>query len=399
MTYQEIVELTAEHVMYTYKRLPVAFVRGEGCKLWDAEGQEWLDFVGGIAVCSQGHCHPKVVAAIREQAGLIMHTSNLYYIGPQARLAEKLCRISFADKVFFCNSGAEANEAAIKLARKYAEVHYGPQRHEIIAARGSFHGRTMTTLTATGQEKFHQHFHPLMPGFEHVDLNDLEALRAAITPQTCAVLLEPVQGESGVRPCAAEYLPAVRELCDEHELLLILDEIQCGLGRTGKWFAYEHYGVKPDIMTLAKALGGGFPIGACACTDQVAAAFEPGDHATTFGGNHLACAAALAALEALEEEGLIENSARVGAYLRGGLQGLEAKFPLIREVRGMGLMAALELDRPGAADIQAELFDRQILVNAIGDRIVRMVPPLCVTEAECDRLLEALEGALGKMEA
>ena len=394
MTTQQIMESTDQHIMHTYGRLPVAFVRGEGCRLWDADGNEWLDFVGGLAVCSQGHCHPKVVAAIREQAGLLIHTSNLYHIGPQAELAAKLCAISFADKCFFCNSGAEANEAAIKLARKYAKLNVDPGKYEVITARGSFHGRTLTTITATGQEKYQKHFDPLVPGFKYVDLNDLDGLRAAIGPQTAAVMLEPIQGEIGVKLCTREYLQGVRALCDEQGMLLIFDEVQCGLARTGKWFAYEHFGVEPDIMTLAKALGGGVPIGACLATDRVASAFEPGDHASTFGGNFLACAAALAALEAIEEDQLVERAAEMGEHMTGRLTELQGGKPVVGEVRGRGLMLAIELREPRAREVQQRLFGQHILVNAIGETIVRFVPPLVVTREECDRVVVAVGEAL-----
>jgi predicted acetylornithine/succinylornithine family transaminase len=394
MTTQQIMESTDQHIMRTYGRLPVAFVRGEGCRLWDAEGNEWLDFVGGLAVCSQGHCHPKVVAAIREQAGLLIHTSNLYHIGPQAELGAKLCAISFADKCFFCNSGAEANEAAIKLARKYAKLNVDPGKYEIITARGSFHGRTLTTITATGQEKYQKHFDPLVPGFSYVDLNDLDGLRAAVGPQTAAIMLEPIQGEIGVKLCTREYLQGVRALCDEQGMLLIFDEVQCGLARTGKWFAYEHFGVEPDIMTLAKALGGGVPIGACLATDRVAAAFQPGDHASTFGGNFLACAAALAALEAIEEDKLVERASEMGEYMTGRLTELQGGKPVIGEVRGRGLMLAIELREPRAREVQQRLFGQHILVNAIGETIVRFVPPLVVTREECDRVVVAVAAAL-----
>ena len=394
MTTEQITGLTEQHIMHTYGRLAVAFVRGEGCKLWDADGNEWLDFVGGLAVCSQGHCHPRVVAAIREQAGRIMHTSNLYHIGPQAELAAKLCELSFADKCFLCNSGAEANEAAIKLARKHSKLNRGEEKFEVLTAKDSFHGRTLMAITATGQPKYQQYFGPLLPGFAYVELNDLEGLEASIGPNTCGVMLEPIQGESGVRPCTEEYLRGVRELCDQRGLLLIFDEIQCGLGRTGKWFAYEHYGVTPDIMTLAKALGGGFPLGACVATDEVAAAFGPGDHASTFGGNHLACAAGVAALAALEEDGLVERSARMGEHMIERLVELRQQRPVVGEIRGRGLMLAIELTEPRARAVQDDLFAQHILVNAIGDSVVRFVPPLCVTEGECERVLQAVNGAL-----
>jgi len=311
---KEIMALSDKYIMHTYGRIGLAPVRGKGALLWDAEGNEYLDFVGGLAVDSLGHCHPAVVKAIQEQAETLMHVSNLYYIEHQARLAELLVQNSCCDRAFFCNSGAEANEAAIKLARKYSKKKHGPEKYEIITAEKSFHGRTMATITATGQAKFQKGFEPLLPGFKHVPFNNLEALREAIGPHTCAVMLEPVQGEGGVNVADPDYLSGVRELCDRHGLLLIFDEVQCGLGRTGKFLAYQHYGAEPDIITLAKALGGGFPIGAMLAKEEVAAAFTPGDHASTFGGNPLACAAALAAMRAQLDEDIKENCARVGAY-------------------------------------------------------------------------------------
>ncbi|MGB9858965.1 MAG: aspartate aminotransferase family protein, partial [Moorellaceae bacterium] len=278
MTNAEIIALGEQYVMRTYGRYPIALVRGAGARVWDADGREYLDFVEGLAVNSLGHCHPRVVEAIREQAGKLLHVSNLYWIEPQVELAQMLVENSDLDKVFFCNSGAEANEAAIKLARKYAKLHKGEECYEIISMRRSFHGRTLAALAATGQEKFHRGFEPLPVGFRYVPFNDLEALREAINSRTCAVMLEPVQGEGGVYPADPDYLKAVRELCDKEGILLIFDEVQCGLGRTGYLFAYQYYGVEPDLMTLAKALAGGVPIGAMLAKEEVAAAFAPGDH-------------------------------------------------------------------------------------------------------------------------
>ena len=386
--------------MPTYSQLPVAFVRGEGAKLWDSAGNEYLDFLAGIAVCGLGHCHPAVVEAICRQAGQLMHTSNLYYIPAQAELARLLTEISGLDKCFFCNSGAEANEAAVKLARKWAKRRDNDPsaEHKVITATGSFHGRTMLTVTATGQPKYRKWFTPLMPGFEYVEFGDAQALRAAIDERTCAVMLEPIQGESGVRVPPEGYLREVREICDERNVLLILDEVQTGLGRTGKWFAHQHEGVLPDIMTLAKSLAGGTAIGACLCTER-ANAFEPGDHASTFGGNHLACAAAIAVLETMRRENIVEHVAEIGRYFKERLLELKAKYPQVREVRGKGLMLAIELSDGSAAKVNNALFARRVLANAIGDSVLRMLPPLVVEQEEVDRFVAALEESLAEVAA
>lgn len=385
--------LTDRHVMRTYNRLPIAFVRGEGCRVWDTEGRSYLDFVGGLAVNSLGHGHPWVVGAIREAAGNILHTSNLYHIGPQAELAARLAALSGLDRAFFCNSGAEANEAAIKLARRFGRRN-GSNRYKIITAERSFHGRTLGALTATAQSKYHDGFDPLPEGFVYVPFNDVAALSAAIDDETAAVMLEPIQGEAGVYPADAAYLPAVRELCDAHGLLLILDEVQTGLGRTGKLFAFEHYGVRPDVVTLAKALGGGVPIGAMLATEDAAAAFEPGNHASTFGGNPFACRVALAVLDAITGDGLPEKAAAAGEYLRRGLERIGQRSGFIREVRGLGLMVGVELAGLQAPAVQAEAQSRGLLVNAIGQSILRLLPPLIVSEAELDEALAILEAAL-----
>lgn len=393
MTTDQIASLDAQFVFSTYRRLPVAFVRGEGCRLWDAEGNSYLDFLAGIAVCGLGHCHPKVVAAIQQQAATLMHTSNLYLISPQAQLAEKLCGISFADKAFFCNSGAEANEAAIKLARKYAHVKRGIEVPEIITFEGSFHGRTMATVTATGQPKYHRPFPPLPSGFVHIPLNDVRELKRAVNPSTAAIMIEPIQGESGVRPATRELLETIREICTGDGPLMILDEVQTGLGRTGKMFAYEHYGLEPDVMTLAKSLAGGLPMGAMLAREDVSV-FEPGDHASTFGGNHLACVAALAVLTVLEEEGIVANAQAMGERIREKLHQMAKRLPVIEEIRGQGLMVGIELSAPIARAVNDHLLKNRVLMNAIGDHIVRMLPPLTVTAADVDEALAALESAL-----
>ncbi|MDN5347837.1 MAG: acetylornithine/N-succinyldiaminopimelate aminotransferase [Clostridia bacterium] len=384
-----------KYIMNTYRRFPFALVRGQGARVWDADGREYLDFVSGLAVNSLGHCHPKVVAAIREQAGKLLHCSNLYWIEPQVELARLLVENSGLDKVFFCNSGAEANEAAIKLARKYAKAR-GDSRYEIITMRKSFHGRTLATVAATGQEQFHRGFEPLPEGFCYVPLNDLGALKQAIGPRTCAVMLEPVQGEGGVYVAEEDYLKAVRALCDELGLLLIFDEVQCGLGRTGYLFAYQYYGVEPDIMTLAKALAGGVPIGAMLAKEKVAAAFQPGDHASTFGGNPLATAAGVAAFKLLLEEDLPRRAREIGAYLRTRLQELAGKYRQITEVRGRGLLLGLEIDGP-ADEVAVACERRGLLINAIHGHVLRFLPPLIIGREEVDRAVAILDGAMAEV--
>jgi predicted acetylornithine/succinylornithine family transaminase len=395
MDNREVAELSEQYLMPTYRPLPVAFVKGEGCTLTDADGNEYLDFVAGIAVVGVGHGHPRLAQAICEQAGRIMHTSNLYLIEPQARLAERLFELSFADRAFLCNSGAEANEAAIKLARKWAALNLPAEQRTIVTAEASFHGRTLATVAATGQERYQKPFVPLPPGFTHVPYDDVGAIEAALEEESvCAVMLEPIQGEGGINVPSDAYLPAVRELCDRHGILLILDEIQTGLGRTGRWFGCEHWGVAPDIMTLAKSLGGGFPIGACLASGEVACAFEPGDHASTFGGNHLACAAALAALEIIEEECLVENSRAMGELLTGRLTELAEACARVDHVRGRGLLLGLQLTDGSAPQVQAECLQAGLIVNAIGEDVIRLAPPLVVTAEECERAVGIIADAV-----
>ena len=392
----DVIQMDADYVMHFVNRQPVVLVRGEGMKVWDADGKEYLDFLAGIAVNGLGHSHPKLVEAISRQASELMHVCNLYYVPQQPELAKRLTKLSGMGKSFFCNSGAEANEAAIKLARKWAKENHDPERFEIITAEGSFHGRTMATVTATAQPKYHQGFEPMLPGFKYVPFNDLNAMEAAIGNRTCAVMLEVIQGESGVRIGSQEYIKGVRQLCDDNGLLLILDEIQTGLGRTGKWFAHEHYGVKPDIMTLAKTLGGGFPIGACMATDDVAKAFVPGNHASTFGGNPLACAAAIATLDIMEQERLIENSAETGAYLLQALAELKDQRDDIAEVRGKGLMAAIEFSRDCAPAVGSACLQKGLIVNAIGQGIVRFLPPLIARQEHVDTAVRILREAISE---
>jgi len=394
MNNREVAELSQQHLMPTYRPLPVAFVEGSGCTLTDADGNEYLDFVAGIAVVGVGHGHPRLAQAICRQARRIMHTSNLYLIEPQARLAQRLWGLCFADRAFFCNSGAEANEAAIKLARKWASLNLAPQQRTILTALESFHGRTLATVTATGQEKYRKLFAPLMPGFEYVPYGDADAIEAVMDGTVCAVMLEPIQGEGGINVPDDDYLPAVRELCDRHGILLILDEVQTGMGRTGRWFAYEHWGIAPDIMTLAKSLGGGFPIGACLAAGETATAFEPGDHASTFGGNHLACAAALATLDIIEDEGLVDNARAMGELLTERLTEVAEASSRVDHVRGRGLLLGVQLTDDSAHQVQAQCLAAGLIVNAIGDDVIRLAPPLVVTANECQQALGILAGAV-----
>ena len=387
-----------KYIMKTYGRYPLVPVKGEGCVVWDADGKRYLDFLGGVAVNNLGHCHPKVVEALQKQAAELIHCSNYYHIPQQIELAELLCSHSFADKAFFCNSGAEANEAAIKLARKYSRDNYGLERYEILTAVSSFHGRTMATISATGQEKVQKFFDPLLHGFRHVPFNDPAALREAVGPNTCAILLEPIQGEGGVVIPDPDYFRQVREICDNNNLLLIFDEVQVGIGRTGKLFAHEHFGVTPDIMTLAKALAGGAPIGVMLATDKIAGAFGPGSHGSTFGGNPLVAAAGIATLRVILEEGLLNRTEEIGEYLVGELEALKEKFPFIAEVRGIGLMIGMELAVP-AGDIVNKGLELGLLLNVAQDRVLRFVPPLVVTKQEIDEMISILTGILEEIEA
>ncbi len=392
MRQEDIIALTERCVAKTYRRYPVCFVKGRGARLWDADGKEYLDFVAGLAVTNLGHSHPRVVEAIKRQAERIIHTSNLYHIEPQARLAELLCERSFADRVFFCNSGAEANEAAIKLVRRYFNLK-GENRYMIITMESSFHGRTFFSMTATAQKKIHTGFGPLPEGFVYVPFNDIDALEAAIDEETAAIMVEPIQGEGGVNLPDEGYLERVRQICNREGILLIFDEVQTGIGRTGTLFAYEHFGVEPDVMTLAKALAGGVPIGAMLATEQVMGAFSPGTHASTFGGNHLATEVAIEVLSTLLEEGVLENCRRVGEYLLAGLASLKRDYPFVEDVRGRGLMVAMELSID-ASPIVEECLKRCLLINATAGRVLRFLPPLIIEEADVDRMLAILRGVL-----
>ena len=390
MDSQKLMEQSRNHICQTYNRYNLALARGSGCYLWDQEGRQYLDFLAGIAVCNLGHCPREIAQVMYEQAQQLVHVSNLYYTEPQVRLAEALTESCFADKVFFCNSGAEANEAAIKLARKYSRKGYGPGRYGIITMKDSFHGRTLATLSATGQQKIQEGFEPLVDGFRYVEFDNLDAVAKAIDKTVCAVLVEPIQGEGGVRVPDSKYLQGLRELCASHDLLLIYDEIQVGMGRTGKLFSHQHEGVNPDIMTLAKALANGMPIGAMLTTDKVAEAFSPGSHASTFGGTPLVTAVALEVFRQISAASFLEQVRRVGEYFQQRLLALGEKYPFIKEVRGRGLILGIELDFPGS-EIVGQCQDRGVLINCTAEKVLRFLPPLIVTSTEVDRFVETLE--------
>jgi len=394
-------------VMETYGRFPIALTKGEGCRVWDTDGKEYLDFVAGIATCTLGHAHPAMVAAVTQQMQTLHHVSNLYYIPVQGQLAQWLVDRSCADRAFFCNSGAEANEGAIKLARKYAHTVLNIDDPVILTAHASFHGRTLATITATGQPKYQKNFDPLVPGFCYVPFNDLEAIKAAIAQldggekrRVAAIMLEALQGEGGVRPGDVAYFQAIRKICDEKGILLILDEVQVGMGRSGKLWGYENLGIEPDIFTSAKGLGGGIPIGALLCKSHCDV-FKPGDHASTFGGNPFACAVALAVCHTLESENLLANVQDRGQQLRQGLQAIAAKYPtLVEEVRGWGLINGLELkaDSPIAStDLVKAAISQGLLLVPAGPKVVRFVPPLIVSAAEIDRALQLFESAIAQL--
>lgn len=396
MDTKAIKALNDAHIINTYGERNLALVRGEGMSVWDAEGREYLDCFAGIAVASLGHCHPEVTDAICKQAQTLVHVSNLYYIEPQVQLAELLSRHSFADRWFFANCGATANEAAMKLARRYW-TQKGAPKPEIITAEQSFHGRTIATITATGQPKYREGFEPLLPGLRYVPYNDLEALRQAITPQTGAVMLEPVQGEGGIRIPSTDYMKGVRELCDEQNVLLILDEVQTGMGRTGRLFAHEHFDIQPDIITLAKALANGVPIGALGCTEEVAQGFAPGTHATTFGGNPLSSAAALATLSVMTRPGFLEHVRNVGDHFREGLYRLTEEHGAIKEIRSLGLMLGIEMTQPVKPVVDA-MITAGIICGPAGPNVLRFVPPLIIETHHVDHVLNTLDRILGELQ-
>jgi len=387
---ETIIERGKNAVMNTYGRLPMTIVKGDGAWVWDTEGKRYLDFLTGLAVNSLGHNHPAIVRAVQEQAQEIMHTSNLYWIPNQVALAERLVEHSFADKVFFCNSGAEANEAAFKLARKYAKKNFGAQKYEVVTLENSFHGRTLATLTLTGQTKYQEGYDPLPLGCSYARLNDLESLKAQVNQNTAAVFIEPIQGEGGVLPASTEFLQGARELCDQFGALLIFDEVQCGVGRTGKLFAYEWSGVLPDIMTLAKALGGGVPIGAMLATDEVAKAFQPGDHASTFGGNPLATAAGCAVLEVMLEAGFMAGVQERSGYFQKGLEKLARKYQTGDPVRGQGFILGWPVSKFGS-EVVEDCRIKGLLINCVGGKVLRFLPPLIVEKPEMDEALEILD--------
>ncbi len=391
---RETIELFTKYVVPNYNRNPIVMTKGKGVYLWDSEGRRYLDLFSGWAVSGLGHCHPRVVKGLRKQACTLQHVPNVYYSLPQGRLAQLISEKSFGGQCFFCNSGAEANEAAIKLARLY----YSSQnKYKIITMYNSFHGRTIATITATAQPKYQKGFAPLLEGFTYVPFNDLNAARQAVDEQTCAIMVEPIQGEGGINIATKEYLQGLRELCNERRLLLILDEVQTGMGRTGKYFAYQHYDINPDVMTLAKSLGGGTAIGAMAARPELASCLVPGTHASTFGGNPLACAASIAVFEAIDKEGLLENAARMGNYSMERLRALQEKFPQhIKEVRGLGLMIGIELHKEGSQLVRMCL-DRRLILNCTHEKVIRFMPPLGISKAHLDEGIAILREVLGEL--
>jgi len=396
MITNEMLADSQKYVMNTYARQSLVLIKGRGTRVFDSDGREYIDFVSGVAVNNLGHCHPRVVVALQKQAQRLMHVSNHYQNEPQINLAKALVAHSFADKVFFCNSGTEAIEAAIKLARRYGREVLREDRYEIITMRGSFHGRTLGALTATAQERLHRGFEPLLPGFQYVPYNDVSAVQAAVNERSCAILVEPIQGEGGVIVPSAGYLKALREICDRNRLLLLLDEIQTGMGRTGKLYAYEHEGIVPDVAALAKGLGAGMPIGALITTEKAAQGLTPGSHGSTFGGNPLACAAALASIETLIEDNIIIPAVeQLGRHFLRGLENLRKKYSFIKDVRGRGLLIGMELDFPGK-DVVSACIKEGFLINCTMDTVLRFMPPLIITEYEIDRLLVTIDGIFAK---
>jgi len=391
---EDIIQTADRVIAGTYKRFPIVITGGKGSTLWDSEGNRYTDFVAGIAVCNLGHAHPRLVEAVSRQAAVLWHVSNLYYTVPQTRLAEWLTAHSFADRVFFCNSGAEANEAAIKLVRRYFKEKGEKDRYRIITLENSFHGRTMATLSATGQEKIRKGYEPVLEGFDFVPINDFDALQKAIGPGTCAaVMMEPIQGEGGVCCAAPDYMRKVRQMCTETGCLLVFDEIQTGMGRTGKLFAYEHYDIAPDIMTLAKALANGLPIGAMLAKEEIAAAFGPGAHASTFGGTPIVTSAAMETVRILEEEDLVGRCSRIGEYFKENLLRLKKRHDVIEEVLGVGLLLGIKLKTEGAPVVK-KCMERGFLINCVQDTVLRFVPPLVIEKAEIDALVNSLDEVL-----
>jgi acetylornithine/N-succinyldiaminopimelate aminotransferase len=391
MTTQETIDLFDKYVIANYGRLPRVIVKGEGCYLYDADGNRILDMFPGWAVSGLGHCHPKVVEALRKQAGELLHIDNTFYSEPQGVLAKLLSERAFGGKCFFCNSGAEANEAALKLAR----LHTAQEKYKFITAEGSFHGRTFATVTATAQPKYHEGFLPLLPGFVYVPFNDVAALEAAFSDELAAVMVEPIQGEGGINVASSEYLQAIRRLCDEKGAVMILDEVQTGIGRTGKWFGYQHSDVEPDIITMAKALGGGVAIGAMMAREEIAASLVPGKHASTFGGNCLACAAGVAVIEAIEEDKLLDNAARIGAYTMTKLEQLKQKHAVIDSLRGIGLMIGVQLTSPGSAIVD-QCLEKGLRINCTNTTVLRLMPAMIATESQIDEAIDILDSVLSE---
>jgi predicted acetylornithine/succinylornithine family transaminase len=389
MTTKETIDLFDKYVIANYPRLPRVIVKGQGCYCFDADGNKILDMFPGWAVSGIGHCHPRVVEAIRKQAGELLHVDNTFYSEPQGKLAKLLSERAFGGKSFFCNSGAEANEAAMKLAR----LHTPQKKYKFITAEGSFHGRTFATVTATAQPKYHEGFLPLLPGFVYVPFNDIKALESAFSDEVAAVLVEPIQGEGGINIATEEYLQAIRRLCDENGAIMILDEVQTGIGRTGKWFAYQHFDVVPDIITMAKALGGGVAIGAMMAKEEIAASLVPGKHASTFGGSALACAAAIAVIEAIEEDNLLENAAELGQYAKDKLTQLRQKHFVIDDVRGIGLMLGIQLTSSGV-EIVNKCLEEGLRINCTAETVLRFMPPMIVTKDQIDQAIDILDDVL-----
>jgi acetylornithine/N-succinyldiaminopimelate aminotransferase len=396
--HEEMIEKGMRYLANTYTRFPLVVTKGEGCWIWDNHGRRYLDFLSGIAVCNLGHVNKDVLDSLTAQAGKLFHISNLFYMESQIRAAELLVEHSFGDKVFFCNSGAEANEAAIKLARRYSWKKYGDERYEIIAMENSFHGRTLSTLSATGQKKFQVGFSPLLPGFAFAPFNDIDALTRTITDKTCAVMLELIQAEGGVYVADREYVKQLRDLTREKDILLILDEVQTGIGRTGNLFAYEHYAIEPDVMSLAKALGNGFPVGAIIGTDRVMEAFEPGTHGSTFGGNPLASSSVIATLNTMMSEGVLKNCREVGNYLYEGLVSLKKKYPFIVEIRGRGLIWGMELSMSGDSVVK-EFLGEGVIINCTKGNVLRFLPPLIVKGEEVDIFLEIADRVFARQKS
>jgi acetylornithine/N-succinyldiaminopimelate aminotransferase len=395
MDTKTLMEWSAKYHTPNYGRTPLVLVRGEGTRVWDSDGREYLDFTTGIAVTGLGHCHPVVTGAIREAAATLLHVSNIFHNAPQVHLAKLLVEHSFADRVFFCNSGAEANEAALKVVRKYAKERLSTDRYEVIATHNSFHGRTLATVSATGQPKYHHGFEPLMPGFKHVPYNDLRAMERALDSRTAAILVEPIQGEGGVNIPDDGYLSGLRKLCDDSGALLVFDEVQTGVGRTGRLWAYEHSGVEPDVMTLAKALANGIPIGAMLCREEVAGALTAGSHGSTFAGSAFVTSVALATLTTIIGDKLPERAEQRGRELMDGVRALQTKLPVIKAVRGRGLLIGIELTRP-AAPVMDACREAGLLVLTAGEKVVRLAPPLIVDSADCRHAVDILCAALGQ---